>query len=62
MKENNIVCATIVFASLLGSWAVAAEDGFVSLFDGKTLTGWEGNAKDQHRSRFLCRDGMKPAQ
>ncbi|MEZ5967453.1 MAG: peptide ABC transporter substrate-binding protein [Hyphomonas sp.] len=26
------------------------------------LTGWEGNAKDQHRSRFLCRDGMKPAQ
>lgn len=45
MKENNIVCATIVFASLLGSWAVAAEDGFVSLFDGKTLTGWEGNLK-----------------
>ncbi|MEZ5998639.1 MAG: peptide ABC transporter substrate-binding protein [Hyphomonas sp.] len=24
-----------------------------------TLTGWEENARDQHRSRFLCRDGMK---
>ena len=26
-----------------------------------TLTGWEENAKDNHRSRFLCRDGMKSA-
>lgn len=24
-----------------------------------TLTGWQDNAKDVHRSRFLCRDGMK---
>jgi oligopeptide transport system substrate-binding protein len=24
-----------------------------------TLTGWEDNAKDNHRSRFLCREGMK---
>lgn len=24
-----------------------------------TLTGWEDNAKDNHRSRFLCRAGMK---
>ena len=24
-----------------------------------TLTGWEENPKDNHRSRFLCRDGMK---
>ncbi len=24
-----------------------------------TLTGWVENAKDNHRSRFLCRDGMK---
>lgn len=24
-----------------------------------TLTGWKDNAKDVHRSRFLCRDGMK---
>ncbi|MFN7056922.1 peptide ABC transporter substrate-binding protein [Hyphomonas sp.] len=24
-----------------------------------TLTGWVGNAKNNHRSRFLCRDGMK---
>lgn len=27
-----------------------------------TLTGWEDNAKDQHRSRFLCRDGIKTAE
>ena len=25
-----------------------------------TLTGWVDNAKDNHRSRFLCREGMKP--
>ncbi|HRJ01537.1 MAG TPA: peptide ABC transporter substrate-binding protein [Hyphomonas sp.] len=25
-----------------------------------TLTGWVDNAKDNHRSRFLCRDGMTP--
>ncbi|MFN7179335.1 peptide ABC transporter substrate-binding protein [Hyphomonas sp.] len=24
-----------------------------------TLTGWVDNAKDNHRSRFLCREGMK---
>jgi oligopeptide transport system substrate-binding protein len=24
-----------------------------------TLTGWSDNASDQHRSRFLCREGMK---
>ncbi|KCZ51319.1 peptide ABC transporter substrate-binding protein [Hyphomonas pacifica] len=27
-----------------------------------TLTGWEENAKDNHRSRFLCRDGMQSAE
>ena len=27
-----------------------------------TLTGWEENARDQHRSRFLCRPGMKGAE
>ena len=25
-----------------------------------TLTGWVDNAKDNHRSRFLCREGMNP--
>ncbi|KJS26884.1 MAG: peptide ABC transporter substrate-binding protein [Hyphomonadaceae bacterium BRH_c29] len=27
-----------------------------------TLTGYEDNAKDQHRSRFMCRDGMKTGE
>ena len=27
-----------------------------------TLTGFVDNAKDKHRSRFICRDGMKPAE
>jgi len=27
-----------------------------------TLTGYQDNAKDQHRSRFMCRDGMKTAE
>jgi oligopeptide transport system substrate-binding protein len=24
-----------------------------------TLTGWTGNSRNNHRSRFLCRDGMR---
>ena len=26
------------------------------------LTGYEDNAKDQHRSRFMCKDGIKAAE
>ena len=26
------------------------------------LTGYEDNAKDQHRSRFMCKSGIKPAE
>ncbi|NQT87348.1 DUF1080 domain-containing protein, partial [bacterium] len=36
--------ATLCIALLaLGLTATAAEDGFVSIFDGKTLEGWDGN-------------------
>jgi hypothetical protein len=35
-------CGTVVFLALVAMPATAA-DGFVSLFDGKSLAGWEGN-------------------
>jgi hypothetical protein len=37
--------AMMLTAKLAGGAALAAEDGFQSLFDGKTFAGWEGNQK-----------------
>jgi len=36
---------TIVLAGLLGSISAACADEYKPLFDGKSLTGWDGNAK-----------------
>lgn len=60
-----LFCLALLFAAL-----APAEDGFVSLFDGKTLKGWEGNLQAFHledgaivggtlkekipRNEFLC--------
>jgi len=43
----GLLCAfvNLSFCSLLPAEEKAKEDGFVSLFDGKTLSGWEGNKK-----------------
>jgi len=44
----KIIVSLLVAGLLLGSHAMADEDGFVSLFDGKTLDGWKqlgGKAK-----------------
>jgi hypothetical protein len=42
MRTGLVVC----LAAVLSCSAVAAQDeGFVSLFDGKTLEGWQGDAK-----------------
>lgn len=39
-------CSLFASCLLIGATIVsAAEPGFKSLFDGKTLTGWEGNRK-----------------
>ena len=44
MIRNLIVCLVpVVCVSVLPKVIAAAPDGFVSLFDGKSLTGWEGN-------------------
>jgi 3-keto-disaccharide hydrolase len=40
--------ATIVFFALSAFSQDAARDGFVSIFDGKTLTGWHVSAKTGH--------------
>lgn len=60
----------VVFFLLLATAAVASEDGFVALFNGKSLDGWEGNLDSFHiqdgaivagtlkeripRNEFLC--------
>ncbi len=43
MKPSSVLASMFVFASLLGA-AQSAEDekGFVSMFNGKDLAGWEG--------------------
>jgi len=67
MKPLSLV---LVSSLLLATAAVASEDGFVSLFDGKSLDGWEGNLGSFHvqdgaivagtlkerilRNEFLC--------
>lgn len=43
---------TLFFSLVVGSLE-AQESGFVSLFDGQTLTGWIGN-----KSSYLVKDGM----
>jgi len=45
MKQITIVLSIALCTLLIGSAAIAADDGFVSLFDGKTFAGWEGNLK-----------------
>jgi hypothetical protein len=45
MKQNCIVILGVLCTAFLGSTAMAVEEGFVPLFDGKTFAGWEGNRK-----------------
>ncbi len=52
MPHRLLIAAGLLFAfvnlsfcSLLPGEEKVKEDGFVSLFDGKTLSGWEGNKK-----------------
>ncbi|MEO8496664.1 MAG: DUF1080 domain-containing protein [Planctomycetota bacterium] len=45
MKQFKLVLSTALCVSFIGSIAGAADEGFVPLFDGKTLAGWEGNLK-----------------
>ncbi len=40
MKITTIL-ASLVLAAVVGSQTIAADDGFVPLFDGKTLDGWK---------------------
>ena len=70
--KNRLGWGFVVFAALTASAAVAqaAEEGFVSLFDGQTLNGWArhggeatyavedgaivGRIRDANRNTFLC--------
>ncbi len=53
MVLTAIMTATTAVLVLGDEPAKSAQDGFRSLFDGKTLDGWEGN-----RELWLVRDGM----
>ena len=46
----------LIAAALLASCAIAADDkdGWISMFDGKTLTGWKANEKPES---WTVRDG-----
>lgn len=45
MKQNCIASVCVIWMALYASTAIAAEEGFVPLFDGQTFAGWEGNMK-----------------
>jgi hypothetical protein len=45
MHKPFLVLATVALSQLLAISVFAAEPGFRSLFNGKDLTGWEGNPK-----------------
>lgn len=66
---KSLLLASALYV-LLATAAIGAEEGFVSLFDGRTLDGWEGNLDSFHvqdgaivagtlkqripRNEFLC--------
>lgn len=54
------IWAVALAAASIFSGQVMAEDGFVSLFDGKTLSGWEMKARPANRetSKWEVKDGM----
>ena len=54
------IWALALAAATLISGQAMAEDGFVSLFDGKTLSGWEMKARPANRetSKWEVKDGM----
>jgi len=41
MMKGRCVCLAVAMAILVGGLGLAAEDGFVDLFNGKDLTGWD---------------------
>lgn len=45
LRPKTILIALVLLALFAAARAADDEQGFVSLFDGKTLNGWEGNLK-----------------
>ena len=64
MKNQMMILAVAVCCGAV--WAAADEQGFVSLFDGKTLKGWHASAQTGHSrksgntsgGRWVAEDGM----
>ena len=49
--------AVLITLVLHGDWAAGEETGFVSMFDGKTLNGWQVSSKQAQQAWFV-QDGM----
>ena len=60
IKRYSSQTAAVVIATLLGGAATwAAEDGFVTIFDGKNLDGWHISAKTGHSRASKNQSGGK---
>jgi hypothetical protein len=56
---STLLLAAIALLAGLPGWGAEIEPGFVSLFDGKTLNGWQEPAKPEHR--YVVKDGVLAA-
>lgn len=56
-------CCSVILTMLVGIgislWAQSSEEGFVSIFDGKTLKGWHVSAKSGHSRKSNNQTGGK---
>jgi Domain of Unknown Function (DUF1080) len=52
---KNHICTLLALSSLLVSTTLQAEDGWVSMFNGKDLTGWKSN--DEKPNVFTVKEG-----
>jgi hypothetical protein len=60
MKSSALKCSAIVLMPLLSGLLLSAQsphDGFVSLFDGKTLNGWHVSGKTGHSRASANKSG-----
>jgi hypothetical protein len=62
MQSPTLKCSAIVLITILSGlllFAQSTQDGFVSLFDGKTLNGWHVSSKTGHSRASANKSGGK---
>jgi hypothetical protein len=53
MRCTALLVAAVALVMVPATWAASPEEGFTSLFDGKSLQGWEGDTKG-----YSVKDGV----